>query len=105
MSVPRLSGPQGCVRSAFRASVKSKGVSSVSFYLDGHRLKTMTAKSARKGLIAITVDPTKLSVGPHKLMAKITMAKASASSKAVHGTRTAAVLRCRAAVLTPKFTG
>jgi hypothetical protein len=93
------------VRSSFRASVKSKGVASVAFYLDGRRLKTLTAKSARKGLISITIDPRKLSVGAHKLMAKITMAKASSASKAVRGTRTAVVLRCHAAVLTPKFTG
>src|SRR4029077_22805 len=105
VSVPRLSGPQGCVRSSFRASVKAAGVSSVGFYLDGRKLKTMTAKSARKGQITIVIDPTRLKVGAHRLMAKITMAKTSSSSKAVRGTRTATVLRCRAAVLTPRFTG
>lgn len=105
VSLPRLSGPQGCVRSSFRASVKSAGVSSVGFYMDGHKLKTMTAKSARNGKITIVIDPTKLKVGAHKLMAKITMAKTSSSSKAVRGTRKATVLRCRAAVLTPRFTG
>jgi hypothetical protein len=105
VSLPRLSGPQGCVRSSFRASVKSAGVASVGFYMDGHKLKTMTAKSARNGKITIVINPSTLKVGAHKLMAKITMAKASSSSKAVRGTRTATVLRCRAAVLTPRFTG
>ncbi len=105
VSLPRLSGPQGCVRSSFRASVKSKGVASVGFYMDGHKLKTMSAKSARNGKITIVIDPSTLKVGAHKLMAKITMAKTSSSSKAAHGTRTATVLRCRAAVLTPRFTG
>lgn len=105
VSVPSLRGPQGCVRSSFRASVKAKGVASVAFYMDGRRLRTLTARSARKGQLSITIDPSRLSVGAHRLMAKIAMKKASPSSKAVHGTRSATVLRCRPAVLTPEFTG
>src|SRR5262249_25417402 len=38
-TVPSLRGPQGCVRTSFTASIKSAGVSSVIFYLDGHKLK------------------------------------------------------------------
>lgn len=105
VTLPKLTGPQGCVRSSFRASIKSAHVASVTFYMDGHKLRTLTARNARKGLLAITIDPAKLRVGPHKLTAKITMAKTSSSAKAVHGTRSATVLRCRPAVLTPKFTG
>lgn len=105
VSAPGLKGPQGCVRSSARASVKSKGVSSVAFYMDGHKLRTMTAKTARHGLISITIDPTKMSYGAHHLLAKITMAKTSSSSKPVRATRSATVIRCRPAVLTPKFTG
>lgn len=103
-SVPPLSVPRGCVRTSFRVSIKSAGVRSVSFYLDGHRLRTLSAKSARKGRLSIQVDPSLLSVGAHRLTAKITMAGATAA-KAKHATRNATVLRCRSAVLTPRFTG
>jgi len=103
-SVPAVHAPQGCLRSTFSASVKSAGVTSVTFYLDGHRLKTLTARSARKGQFTIVIDATRFSVGVHRLTAKITMAQ-TASTKTVHASRTATVLRCGAAVLTPKFTG
>jgi hypothetical protein len=84
------------VRSSFRVTVKSAGVKSVTFYLDGHKLKALTAKNARKGLITLAINPTKLSVGSHRLMAKITMAlTASSSTKPAHASRTLTVLRCR----------
>jgi hypothetical protein len=104
-TVPGLKGPQGCFRGDFHVSVRSAGVASVTFYLDGHKLRTLTAKNARKGLLSLTVDPARLRVGAHKLMAKITMVKATATAAAVHASRTMTVVRCRSAVLTPKFTG
>lgn len=105
LTLPQLKGPQGCVRSSFHASIKSAHVASVTFYMDGHKLRTLTAKNARKGLLSIAIDPSKLHVGPHKLMARITMVKASPSAKALKGTRKRTVLRCDPAVVTPKFTG
>jgi hypothetical protein len=105
LTLPRLKGPQGCVRSSFHASVKSAHVASITFYMDGHKLRTLTARNARKGLLSIAIDPTGMHVGPHKLMARITMVKASPTSKALKGTRKRTVLRCDPAVVTPKFTG
>lgn len=104
-AIPSLSGPHGCVRSSFKASVRSAGVSSVGFYMDKHKLRSMTARSARKGRITITINPSTLSVGAHKLLAKITMVPASSGAKARHATRSMTVLRCSSAVLTPRFTG
>jgi hypothetical protein len=103
-SVPKLTGPQGCVRHDFHVSIKSKGVASVTFSLDKRKLRTLTAKNARKGLLTLEIDPAKLKVGPHKLVAKITMA-ATSTTKVTVASRSVTVLRCRAAVLTPKFTG
>jgi hypothetical protein len=104
-AIPSLNGPHGCVRSSFKASVKSAGVSSVGFYMDRRKLKSMTSRSARNGHLTITIDPARLSVGPHKLLAKITMTPTSAGAKARHATRSMTVLRCSSAVLTPRFTG
>jgi hypothetical protein len=103
-TVPALKGPQGCVRHNFRVSIKAADVASVTFYLDGHKLRTLTAKNAHNGLLTLLINPDKLKVGPHKLTAKITMTHA-ASTKAKQGTRTARILRCSSAALTPKFTG
>jgi hypothetical protein len=104
-AIPSLSGPHGCVRSSFKASVRSAGVRSVGFYMDKHKLKSMTARSARKGRLTITINPSTLSVGAHKLLAKITMVPTSSGAKARHATRSMTVLRCSSAVLTPRFTG
>jgi uncharacterized repeat protein (TIGR01451 family) len=103
-TIPALRGPEGCVRASFHVSIKSAGVASVTFYLDGHRLKTLTAKNAHKGLLTITIDAARLTVGAHKLLARITTTH-TASTKAKQGSRSIMVLRCRSAVVTPKFTG
>jgi hypothetical protein len=103
-SVPSLSGPRGCVRASFRVSIRAMGVRSVSFYMDGHRLKTMTARDARHGRLTLQIDPTRLRAGAHRLTARITMAPTASTARATHGTRTRTVLRCRAAVPTPHST-
>jgi hypothetical protein len=105
-SAPGLSGrPEGCVRSTFTVSVKAKGIRSVTFYLDGHRLKTLAAKSARKGRLSLRINPAHLKVGVHRLSAKITMAPTIASAKAVTVTRSLKFARCAASTVSPKFTG
>jgi hypothetical protein len=103
-TLPKLNGPQGCVRHDFRVSLKAAGVANVTFYLDGHKLRTITSKNAHKGLLTLLIDPDKLKVGTHKLKALITM-KHTGSTKAKQGTRTVRILRCSSAALTPKFTG
>jgi len=104
-TVPSLKGPRGCVRSSFHASIRSAGVASVTFYLDGHKLKKLTAHSAHGGLLSIAIDPTKLRVGAHRLQAKITMIKASTAAKAVQASRSLTIVRCRSTVGTPHFAG
>lgn len=104
-TVPSLKGPQGCVRSSFHASISSTGVASVIFYLDGHKLSKLTAHSAHGGLLSIAIDPTKLRVGAHRLLAKITMIKATTAAKAVQASRSITIVRCRSNVVSPKFTG
>ena len=104
-TVPSLRGPQGCVRSTFTASVKSAGVSSVIFYLDGRRLKRLTSGNARKGLLSIKIDISKSKVGPHRVKASITMKPATSGGKATKASRALTVVHCHSAVITPHFTG
>jgi uncharacterized repeat protein (TIGR01451 family) len=104
-TVPSLRGPQGCVRSGFTASVKSSGVKSVVFYLDGHRLRTMGPANSRKGLISLYIPVSKLNVGAHRVKAIITMKPLGTGGKASKATRALTVVRCHSAVVTPRFTG
>jgi hypothetical protein len=102
-SVPSLKGPTGCVRNAsFQVSLRSAGVASVTFYLGGHELKTLSAKNARKGLLTLTLNRAKLRGGANKLSAKITMAKTATAAKAIQATRTLTIHRCSVTTATPK---
>jgi uncharacterized repeat protein (TIGR01451 family) len=104
-TVPSLRGPQGCVRAGFTASVKSAGVKSVVFYLDGHRLRTMGPANSRKGLISLYIPVSKLNVGAHRVKAAITMKPVTSGGKASKASRSLTVVRCHSAVVTPRFTG
>lgn len=104
-TIPTLRGPQGCVRSGFTVSVKSAGIGSVVFYLDGHKIKRLTSANARKGLLSVHIDGSKLKVGAHRVRASITMKANSSTAKAARATRSFAVVRCRSTAITPHFTG
>lgn len=104
-TIPSLRGPQGCVRSGFTVTIKSAGISSVVFYLDGHRYKRLTSANGRKGLLSIHIDGSKLKVGAHRVRASITMKASSSTAKAARATRSLAVVRCRSSAITPHFTG
>jgi hypothetical protein len=92
--IPSLLGPARCVRGLFTASVRSSGVASVTFYIDGHKLARRTAHSAVKGLISIHFNGAKLKAGTHRLTASITMLPGSPTAKAVVGSRARIVRRC-----------
>lgn len=105
-SVPAFTErPRGCVRSNFTVSIRSKGVRRVTFYIDNHRLRTLTRRSARHGKLAIHVRVATLGVGVHRLKARITMTPLTASAKAEIATRTLTFARCAAATASPRFTG
>ncbi len=91
--VPALVGPTACVRGGFRVSVKSAGVASVTFYLDGHKLKVLTAKNARNGKLTLVISSSKLGSGAHKVLARIVTAQ-TASTRSTHATRTLIIKRC-----------
>ena len=99
------SAPQGCVRSGFLVRVNAKGVRSVVFYIDGHRVKALTARSARHGVFTLRVNVGRLKVGRHRLRALITMEVTAASRKRVSASRTLVFLRCASIASRPRFTG
>ena len=93
-TIPALVGPRQCVRGPFVVRLKSKGVSSVTFYLDGHKLRTMTQRNARAGLLSLKIDARRLKAGTHKLIARITMSPVSATAKAAKASRSLRIVRC-----------
>ena len=101
---PALNGPQGCVRGGFVVSVKAAGVSSVTFYLDGRKLRTLSIKNVRHGKFSISINAVKLSVGAHRIQAKIKMASGGASTRGF-SLRGLTFVRCASSAIAPKFTG
>lgn len=93
-SRPTLRGPKKCFRGRFTASVTSPGVSSVIFYVDGHRVVRRTSHSTSNGLISISIDGSRLKAGIHRLMAKITMAQTSSTAKATTSSLSMKIRRC-----------
>jgi hypothetical protein len=99
-AIPSLLGPLKCIRGTFTVSVKSTGVANVIFYIDGRKLARRTVHSQVKGLISIHVNGALLKAGSHRLLAKITMASGSTTTKAVTASRSRTVRRCRTAKIT-----
>jgi hypothetical protein len=86
-------------------SIRSKGVRAVTFYLDNHKLKKLTAKNAHAGKLSVRVQTAHLKVGVHRVKARITMNPLTASAKAVIASRSMTFARCASSVISPRFTG
>lgn len=83
----------------FIARVSGTQIKSVTFYLDGKKIKTLTAPNAAGGY-QVKVNPKKLRVGTHRLLARI-VATCGAPQQASLPFRHAPARR----VITPHFTG
>jgi hypothetical protein len=97
-SSPSLRGPKGCFRGRFTAAVTSPGVSSVIFYIDGHKVVRRTSHSTSNGLISIRINGAKLKAGVHRLLAKITMTQTSPTAKTATASRSMTIRRCATVV-------
>jgi uncharacterized repeat protein (TIGR01451 family) len=97
----RLLGPTGCTTRAFRARIRGTKVAKVVFTLDGHRISTVTRKNYR-GTFAVRIDPRQLRIGVHRLVAKVTFTRGSATKAK---TFRLAFQRCPRALRAPRFTG
>jgi hypothetical protein len=70
---PHLTGVFARVGNSVTARVGSLGVKSVTFYLDGHKVSTVT--KAHGGFFSLTISTTNLGYGLHKLTAKTSMSQ------------------------------
>jgi hypothetical protein len=87
------------VRNSVSAYVAARGVKSVTFYLDGRKLVTLSKPVHRR--FSVTIDARRLGFGVHTLTAKVTMRSSSCASTAVAGT----FIRVKPNSLTPQFAG
>ena len=98
----RLRGPSGCVRKAFRATVRGSRIARVTFFVDGKRVKRLTAPNGEGSRFTLKVNPKGRGFGVHRVTARVVFAAASQ-------TRTRALRlsfqRCRRQVVAPRFTG
>jgi hypothetical protein len=93
----RITGIAGCIKPTGTARVTGRGIKSVTFSLDGHKLRTVKGSSA-----TIHVKAKTLKTGMHKLTAKVTFDRASGAKPR---TLKLSFSHCTPAVATPQFTG
>jgi hypothetical protein len=86
---PALRGASGPKRAPFTVTIAAGGITRISFYLDGHKMKALTAAQARKGVFSIEIDPRKLAYGAHRVSVTTRMSERECPSVA----RTSAFVR------------
>lgn len=97
----RLIGPAGCVSRAFHARIKGTKVAKVVFTLDGKRIKTLRRTNFRK-TFAVRLDPRKMRIGVHRLVATVTFQKGTGSKAKKFRL---SFQRCARQIRAPQFTG
>jgi len=83
-SLTALHGVPQIVTKSLSAYVAALGVKSVTFYLDGRKLETLTKPSDRR--FSIAIDARTLSYGVHRLRVAVTLDRASCANEAATGT-------------------
>ena len=96
-----LTGPSGRVREAFDVTVTGRAIQSVTFYLDGRRIRTVRAKAGRKKF-KVTINPRGQSRRVHRVTARIRFSKESGSATTV---RRMTYRTTTAVTHAPRFTG
>jgi hypothetical protein len=96
-----LQGVGGAKRHPFTVYVKSLGIKTATFYVDGRKVETLTSSQAKKGRFSVRIDPRKLGYGVHRVSVKTVMADPACASIA----RSGVFVRPRSPVVPPKFTG
>ena len=92
-------GPLGCVAQTTLVYVNGRQIKSATFYLDGHKVKTVT-KADKKGRYSVKINPRKLKFGVHRVKVVVVF---TASSETKSTTLRVIIARCRPPL--PKFTG
>jgi hypothetical protein len=100
-SRPALQGVSGSERGVFTLQVASRGIKQITFFLDGHKLATLTQSQARHGKFTLKVDSRRLSYGAHKLSATVVVTNSNCARIAT----SRVFVHARTERLAPRFTG
>jgi hypothetical protein len=98
---PALQGASGPKRKTFSVHVASKGISRITFYVDGRKLKTLAEAQAKKGMFTVKINPRKLSFGAHRLSFTTVQTNPDCTKTA----RSSVFVHPFSAKVPPKFTG
>ena len=96
----RLAGPSGCVRKRFNATVRGSRIARVTFFRDGKRIKTITAKPGQR-TFKVSVKPSQRR-GVHRITARVEFETGSGTQAR---TLRLSYQRCARQVVRPRFTG
>jgi hypothetical protein len=96
-----LYGPRGCPITATTAFVKGRRILRVTYYVDGHAVRTLTHAN-KAGHFTLRLKLKGLRTGPHRLSARIQFA---GDSNTRTQTLRLSFVRCRGGAVTPSFTG
>jgi hypothetical protein len=96
-----LHGASGPKHGTFTVRISSLGIKQITFYLDGHKLKTLKQSQAKGGKFTIKINPRKLSYGAHKVSIRTVMS----DSNCVPIARSSVFVHALASSRTPRFTG
>ena len=97
----RLEGPSGCVRASFMATVRGSRIAQVTYFLDGKRVKRISADGGRV-VARVRINPRAVSRGVHRVTAKVVFVSESQTKTK---TLRLSFQRCRKQVVRPRFTG
>jgi hypothetical protein len=95
-----LHGASGSKTKPFTVHISALGIKELTFYVDGHKTKTLKAADAKNGVFSIKIDPRKLHYGVHRVSVKAVMTDLACPPIA----RTAIFVHPKAKIK-PKFTG
>jgi Bacterial Ig domain len=96
---PAQHGVVETVGTSVSAYVAARGVKSVTFYLDGRTLATVTKAAHHR--FSLVIDTAKLSFGVHRLTTKVTMRVPACASAEIEGT----FIHVKPNSLPPRFAG
>jgi uncharacterized repeat protein (TIGR01451 family) len=96
----QLLGPTGCASKAFSIRVRGTKIRSVKVTVDGKVIKRVKVLGSKT--LKIRIDPSKLRVGVHRVVANVTFAKGSGTKPK---TLRLSFQRCSKRLRAPRFTG
>lgn len=97
----RVIGASGCQNKPFSVKVSGTQVATVVFTLDGRRIATLRKRN-RGRFYSVTISPARLKIGTHRVLAKTTFTKKSATKPK---TLRVVFSRCTRNLTGPQFTG